>query len=146
MLSPEGSDALKEDLKTSLLKEYDEALVKKSQEEVKIDTRAVTLLKKLERELSKPSPTKYYSSRFNQKKSQVSCELMYGVYVGDNEMLESEFDKWHTKQVKREEALKEVENKVRMEGGEGREGKRERERERERERACKGGRGRVTVD
>ena len=35
-------------------------------------------------------------------------------YTGDMEMLDSEFDKWHMKQMKREDALKKVEDKVKL--------------------------------
>lgn len=33
-------------------------------------------------------------------------------YTGDREMLDSEFKRWHDKQKKREEALKQVEDNV----------------------------------
>lgn len=60
----EDGDALKEELKTTLLKEYDGELKAKMQEEAKITSKARTALKNYERELSKPSPTQYYTSMF----------------------------------------------------------------------------------
>lgn len=38
--------------------------------------------------------------------------LRSSMFVGDMEMLDAEFDKWHNKQLKREDALKQVEDKV----------------------------------
>lgn len=37
---------------------------------------------------------------------------MFLVYIDAKEMLETEFQKWHNKQIEREEALKQVEDKV----------------------------------
>lgn len=40
------------------------------------------------------------------------CSTLLTMFVGGMEMLDTEFDKWHDKQLKREESLKQVEDKV----------------------------------
>ena len=61
----QGGDSLKEELKETLLKEYDEQLTTKAQKEAKINTKALAALKGHERQLSKPSPVQYYSSKLH---------------------------------------------------------------------------------
>ena len=62
LASAEGNDTWMVEFKKSLLKEYEEKLAMRVQEEAKIDTRALAALKKHERELSKPSPVQFYAS------------------------------------------------------------------------------------
>lgn len=54
---------MKEELKEVLLKEYDAEFAVKTQEEAKINTKALTAIKTHEKRLSKPSQTQYYSSK-----------------------------------------------------------------------------------
>lgn len=62
VLSAEDSVALKEELMTSLLKDYEQEIAMRAQEEAKINSKAKTVLKSRERLLYKPSQTQYYSS------------------------------------------------------------------------------------
>lgn len=62
VLPAEGGDALKEELQESLMKEYNAEHAVKAQEEAKINRKALAALKIHEKQLSKPSPTQYYTS------------------------------------------------------------------------------------
>ena len=104
------------------MKEYDDQLMAKAQQEAKIIAKALADLKSRGKELSKPSPVQYYSSKPSTKMEMHACWLQISsiyirilltiLFIGDREMLESEFQKWHTRQLKREDALKQVEDIV----------------------------------
>lgn len=57
---------MKKELREVLLKEYDAEFTVKTQEEAKINTKALAALKTLEKRLSKSSPTQYYSSKLKE--------------------------------------------------------------------------------
>ena len=115
VISAEDSVALKEELMTKLLKDYEQEIAMKAQEEAKINSKAKAALKNHERLLYKPSQTQYYSSMCATFSFRHTHSYVLSYYTGDKEMLESEFQKWHDRQVKREDALKEVENRVYIE-------------------------------
>ena len=62
MLPAENGDALREELQGILLKEFDAEFAVKTQEEAKINSKALAALKVLEKQLTKPSPPQYYAS------------------------------------------------------------------------------------
>lgn len=84
MLPAQDGDPLKEELQAILLNEYDAEFAVKTQEEAKINSKALAALKVHEKRLSKPSPTQYYTSKRKKNKFQVvDCmgELVRRIYI-----------------------------------------------------------------
>lgn len=62
IISTSESEDMKKGIKDALLKEFDGQIRESLQEETRIINRAKLALKKLEKELSKPSQSRIYSS------------------------------------------------------------------------------------
>ena len=68
MLSPDQGDAVRKELEQILLTKFEQDIASRVQNEIKLDDAAKTELKRLARQLSKPSPIQYYSGRYTHYK------------------------------------------------------------------------------
>lgn len=99
-------------LKEILLEEFHQEMMEHKAEVKRTIFKAMSTLKDLEKNLPKTSESQYYTSTY--VLHLVYCIHSHSHYTDEKSMLKSEFQKWHMKEMRREEALKEVEDEVRQ--------------------------------
>ena len=107
----DSQERLKNELEETLLGDLNREVEERLEEEIRLVRKAERELRNSEQQLFKPSQTQYYSGSSLVYGAEAAKVMFY--VLDDKEMLESEFKKWHDRQVKKEDALKMVEDQVR---------------------------------
>ena len=110
-LMEDSQERLKNELEETLLGDLNREVEERLEEEIRLVRKAERELRNSEQQLFKPSQTQYYSGSSLVYGAEAAKVMFY--VLDDKEMLESEFKKWHDRQVKKEDALKMVEDQVR---------------------------------